>query len=228
MDVIDDFVNKSFSVLKQKYNLTIEANEGSLYSHIFNDYVHIYVNTEMHNRTKYAFTVKVIKHNANYFFSIFTLFHYIKKNVPLDSNNTEGFHNNVLLLDNYYFWLLSGEHSELNNLILFSVKHDFLFREKYDHDFYDRKNIPDRHEVVWVSEMEHWVRHKYNLMLEMYHQEANNGKVPIYFPLNDFYKIKPLLIEQLFTNKWDNPTWDVYWGSTDYSWVKRLAEKAGF
>lgn len=228
IDKMDDFVNKSFAELKKKYSLVIEAVEGSLYTHFFNDYVHLYVNTEMFNRDKYALTVKVVRDNANYFFSIFTLYHYIKKNVPVDFNYKDGFHKNVFLLDKYYFWLLNGEYSELNKLILFGVKHDFLFSEKYDHDFYDRNNIPDRHEVRWVTEMEHWVRYKYNLMLDMYQQEANNGNVLAYFPLKDFDKIKPLLVEQLFINKWDNPTWDVYWGSTDYSWVKRLAEKAGF
>jgi len=229
MGVIDDFIKSNFYSLIQKYDLIVETFEGDLFSHIYNFHVHIFVRTEMYNRDKYNLTVKVIKNSSAYIFSRFTLYHYAGLEVPTDCNYKNGFDANIKLLDNHYHWLLTGNFECFESLVHYDNKIQLLFREQHgDRAFYKNKKISDDNKTVWVTEMEHWVRHKYNLMLDMYQQEANNGNVLAYFPLKDFDKIKPLLVEQLFINKWDNPTWDVYWGSTDYSWVKRLAEKAGF
>lgn len=225
METIDNFIRTSFSELIQKYHLIIETFEGDLYSHIYNQYVHFFARTEMYNRTKYALTVKVIKHNANYFFTTIMLYHYAGLDVPKDYNYKNGFCNNVNLLDMHFSWLLNGEYAMLDQLIIYDLKHDFLVREHSDWRYYDNKFIHDIHEVAWVSEMECLVRKKYDLMLNSYYQEAIKINVPTYFPLNDFEMVKPILIESLFMIEWD---YTVYWGNTDYSWVKRLAEKAGF
>ena len=160
----------------------------------------------MYNRDNYIITLKIVQGEKMLFLSLFILYSYIGLSTPHNYYHKDNLKFNIQFLDNYYSWILSGNFLEFDKLVNYSIKYSLLFREQNDYNFYNEKDIPDRHKISWVSEMEHWVRHKYNLMLDMYHQEANNGKVPIYFPLNDFDKIKPLLIEQLFTNKWDNPT----------------------
>lgn len=198
MDALTDFVENNFSELKHKYNLIIETKDGSLYTHLFNDYIHLYVNSEMFRRNKYALTVKVIRGNTNYFFTVFTLYHFAGLNVPPDYNHKNGFYNSVKLLDMHYSWLLNGEDSLFDHLVLYDLKHDFLVREHSDRRYYNNKLIHEENEVAWVSEMEHWVRHKYDLMLDMYYQKANQGNVPTYFPLNCLEMVKPMLIESLF------------------------------